>query len=190
MATPRLHLVATDAQDEVVEASVGAPAPLPALELPRARRPGWPTLAALASGCGAVAVGLGTWALVAENRAAPSAPPTSAADASLAILTDSRGERYPLRGSIGRITLVVATGDRAVLALDGLGRAPKGRVYAAWLVRPGSATAVPVGSFDGGERVVPLAASVPPGARVGVTLEPETGVDHPSRSLRLVALRR
>jgi hypothetical protein len=163
--------------------------PLPALELPKARRPSWATLAALAAGCGVAAVALGAWALVATVRSDAAPSPRAEAEAALAVLTDARAERLPLRGAVGRITLVVDSDARAVLALDGLGQAPAGRVYAAWLVPRGSATPVRVATFAGTQSAVPLVRSVPRGARVGVTLERSPAPDRPSRPLRLVAVR-
>jgi anti-sigma-K factor RskA len=181
--------VTLGASEEVVEASLGAPVPLPALELARPRRPSWPTLAALAITCGVLAVALGAWALVAELRSEPQIVAEVAAGPTVAILADSEAERFPLRGSVGRIVLVVDDRDRAVLTLDGLGAAPAGRTYTAWVVPPGSARPVPAGSFDGTERVIPLSRQVRPGARVAVTLEPSGGSESPSRALRLVAVR-
>lgn len=163
--------------------------PLPVLDLPRQRRPGWPTLAALAVACGFAAVGLGAWALVASASSADSAVPAPALERSLAVLTDARAERLPLRGSVGRVALVVGRDSSAVLALDGLGVAPEGRVYVAWLVRPGSATPLRAGTFSGADRAVLLEHSVPRGARVGITLERSPAPDRPSRPLRLVAVR-
>ena len=187
----RAHLVALDAPDEapVIEALPGTQMPLPALDLPRERRPGWPTLAGLAAACGFAAVLLGVWAVVATVRSGDGSAPAPAVERSLAVLADSRAERIPFRGSLGRIALVVEPEGRAVLALDGLGPAPEGRVYAVWLVRPGSATPLPAGTFSGAERAVPLDRVVPRGARVGVTLEWAPAPDRPSRAVRLAALR-
>lgn len=195
MGTIRAHLVALDAPEDavaagVLEASPGTPVPLPALELPPARGPGWPTLAALAAGCGVVAIVLGAWALVANVRSdEPASPDVPGLERAVAILAGPGTERFALRKSMGRITLVVGAGDRAVLALDGLGPAPDGRIYATWLVPPGSATPRRVATFSGTEPAVPLARPVRRGARVGVTLENEPPADHPSRPLRLVAVR-
>ena len=173
----------------VLDASPGAAVPMPALELPRARRPGWATLAALAAGCGVAAILLGAWALVVTVRSdePASADPTLAQ--AVAVLTDSRAEHVAFRGSVGRITLVVGAGDRAVLALDGLGAAPAGSVYAAWLVLPESATPRIAATFSGVERAVPLERLVPHGARVGVTLEHAPPPDRPTRSIRIAAVR-
>jgi hypothetical protein len=183
-------VIAFERPADAVEASPAAPVELAPLELPRARRPGWPTLAALAIASGLVAIGLGGWAIVSG---ADPAPETSLdgprLDRALAILADSGAERVPLRGSLGRLMLVVAADDGAVLALDGLGAAPRGLEYAAWVVPPGSATPLPAGAFDGADRVVLLTRRVPPGARVGVTLEEAGGVERPTRPLRLVAER-
>jgi hypothetical protein len=196
MATIRAHLVPLDtsedgAEQAMLDASPGIPVPLPALDLPRSRRPGWPTLAAVAAGCGIVAILLGAWAVVAEVRSGSEAPPSTgpALDRAVGILAGAPTERFPLRGSMGRITLVVGAGERAVLALDGLGRAPEGRSYAAWLVPPGSATPVRVAAFSAKEPLVLLSRRVGRGARVGVTLEESPPPDRPSRALRLVAVR-
>jgi hypothetical protein len=185
----RVQLVALDRPEEVLEASPGAPMPFPALEVPKARKPGWPTLAALAVACGVVAIALGAWALVAETTSS-SEPARSAADErALVLLTDASAERYPLRGSLGRITLVVGRRNDALLALDGLGAAPAGAAYAVWVVPAGSAVPRLAGTFDAAERAVPLTRPVPPGARVGVTLERSPAPGRPSRALRLVAVR-
>jgi hypothetical protein len=182
-------IVQLDRPAGVVEASVGVATPLAALEPAPARRPGWPTLAALAIACGLVAVGLGAWALVAETRSEATTPAATTVERALAVLTDSGAERFPLRGSVGRIALVVASDNRAVLALDGLGPAPPGSAYQAWLVPSGSATPIPDASFTAEERAVPLERAVPRGARVAVTLEPAGGVERPSRPLRLTVVR-
>lgn len=195
MGTIRAHLVALDVPEEAVESAIresspGTPVPLPALDLPRSRRPGWPTLAALAAGCGLAAILLGAWAVVADVRSGDE--PSSngpALERAVALLGGPGTERFPLRGSMGRITLVVGAGERGVLVLDGLGRASDGRVYAAWLVPPGSATPVRVATFSGAEPAVPLARWVRHGARIGVTLEDARTSDRPSRPLRLVAVR-
>ena len=196
MGTIRAHLVPLDVSQEgvepaLLEASPGTPVPLPALALPRSRRPGWPTLAALAAGCGVAAILLGAWALVAEVRSGNSAatPNSPALERAVAILAGPSTERFPLRGSMGRITLVVGAGERGVLAVDGFGRAPDGSVYTAWLVPPGSAAPVRVATFSADEPAVPLSHRVGRGARVGVTLEAEPAPDRPSRTLRLVAVR-
>ena len=85
--------------------------------------------------------------------------------------------------------LVAAPDDAALLVLNGLGRAPDGNVYEAWVVPPGSATPMPAGTFDGSDRIVPLTRPAPPGARVAVTLEADGGSERPTRPLRLVAER-
>lgn len=189
VASTRVQLAALETPEEVLEATPGAPVPFAALELPPARRPGWPTLAALAVACGLVALVLGAWALVAEATSSSERTGTAADERSLAVLTDPLAERYPLRGSLGRIGLVVGRDDVAVLALDGLGPAPEGTAYAVWVVPRASAVPLPAGRFDATERVVPLTRHVPPGARVGVTLERTPVPERPSRTLRLVAVR-
>ena len=173
-----------------VEATPAAPVVLPPVELPAARRPGWPTLASLAIATGLVALALGAWAAVSaanEDAARSSARPEL--DRTLSLLGAADAERVPLSGSVGRIVLVARPDGEALLALNGLGAAPAGREYEAWVVPAGSATPVPAGTFDGTNRIVLLTRRAPPGARVAVTLEAEGGVERPTRPLRLVAER-
>lgn len=172
-----------------VEATSSLPTLLPSVELRRARRPGWATLAALAIATGLAAIGLGAWSVYAEARAEPATVSAPSAEQALAVLADASAERFPLRGSVGRIALVVTDAGAAALALDGLGPAPPGRVYRVWVVRPGSATPVGDAAFDASSRAVPLERRIPAGTRVGVTLEPSGDAMRPSRPLRLSAVR-
>lgn len=176
--------------DAPVQATQAAPSPalreLPPLE---PSRHGWATLAALAIATGLAAVGLGAWVMVSELRADPVASAPPAELDVLDVLADRRAERYPLRGSVGRITLVVAENGRAALTLDGLGVAPPGSRYAVWVVPAGSATPSPAGAFDAITPVVRLERRVARGTLVAVTLEQASGAERPSRPLRLVAVR-
>jgi hypothetical protein len=188
--TSAAHLVPVESPVDVVDASHAAPVPLPPLVLAPPRKPTWPTLAALAIASGLAAVGLGAWVVLAEIRSGeePAALPPSV-EWSLGVLAESDAARYPLANSVGRIALVAARDGRAVLALDGLGPAPEGATYQAWIVPPGSATPLEAGTFDGSQRVVPLARRVQRNGRVAVTLEPVPGSERPSHPLRLTAVR-
>lgn len=163
------------------------PVPLDVLPPVTSPRHGWATLASLAIVTGLAAVGLAAGVVVSELRSDQPTAETPPVDA-VAVLADNQAERYPLKGSVGRIVLVVAEDGQAVLALDGLGPAPAGRSYAAWVVPPGSATPRSAGTFDASERVVALERAILSGARVAVTLE-EAGASRPSRPLRLSAVR-
>lgn len=174
---------------DAVDASPPRPLALSPVELPRERRPGWPTLAALALATGLAAIGIGAWSILAETRSEPAPAADAAVERSLAVLADPRAERYALRGSVGRIALVVTASGDAVLALDGLGPPAAGSTYRAWLVPPGSATPVGDAAFDATSRVVPLDRRVPRGTRVAVTLELSADALRPSRPLRLSVVR-
>ncbi len=182
-------IVRLDRAADSVDATPPRPIALQPVEPPRTRRPGWPTLAAVAMATGLAAIGLGTWSVISEARSQPSAGEDAAVERSLAVLADSSAVRYPLRGSVGRIALVVTQSDEAVLALDGLGPAPEGSTYRVWLVAPGSATPVGDAAFDALSPVVALERRIPPGTRVGVTLEPAPDTTVPSRPLRLFVVR-
>jgi hypothetical protein len=172
-----------------LEATPAAPVSLAPVELPRARRPAWPTLASLAVATGLVALGLGGWAIVAGADDESVGLDGAQLDRALSLLAAPGTERIPLAGSVGRVVLVAGRDGAAVLSLTGLGSAPQGYDYEAWVVPPGSATPVPAGTFDGSERLVLLSRPAPPGSRVAVTLEANGGADRPTRPLRLVAER-
>ena len=182
-------IIRLDRATDAVDATPPEPIQLQPIELPRSRRPGWPTLAALAIATGLVAIGLGAWSVFSEARSRPTAGEDAEVERSLAVLADSSAVRYPLRGSVGRVALVVTESDDAVLALDGLGPAPVGSTYRVWLVAPGSATPVGDAAFDAASPVVALERRIPSGTRVAVTLEPAADTTRPSRPLRLVAVR-
>ena len=102
-----------------------------------------------------------------------------------AILADPNAERIPVEGADG--VLVVAPGGEGALVVTGLDPAPPGRTYEAWVIE--ERTPRPAGLFDarGNRTVVALERSVPPGAVVAVTLEPEGGVDEPTGEPLLTA---
>jgi Anti-sigma-K factor rskA len=74
--------------------------------------------------------------------------------------------------------------------LDGLGVAPVGRTYQAWVMNPESRSdPLQAAIFTGVETVVPLTARIQPGAIVGVTVERAGGAATPTRALELTAQR-
>jgi Anti-sigma-K factor rskA, C-terminal len=190
---------------DVDEAEPIAEAPHLRLVPPRASRaPG--VIATLATLAGIVAVGLATWAFVtvvrSVDREPPAPPPVKPTLArasppvklkpnrALALLALPSTERYRMAGSVGRMTLAVVPGDRGYLALNGLWRAPRGRTYVAWLVPPAGGTMRSVATFRGGTGLVRLRGRVAPGSAVAVTLEHDRRAAGPSRTPRLVAIRR
>lgn len=165
------------------------------IELPRTYRVSGVTLAALAAVTGVVAIALGTWAFVASIREEPAevvrtAPIYGAAQA-ISLLAKPSTQRIPLEGSEGSAILAVAAGGQSVLVLDGLGLAPEGTAYHAWVVNPKRRPVehLPAGTFTGVETLVPLTARVPPDWILGVTIERAGGVSAPTRAFRLGARR-
>ncbi|HZO96469.1 MAG TPA: anti-sigma factor [Gaiellaceae bacterium] len=126
---------------------------------PRLSRP----LAAVAAAAVAAAAGLAIWNVSLHGR-------LDRAQEAL------RG--VPLNGASGS---VVVSGDEAALVLTGVGRAPAGKTYEAWVIA--GSRAERAGVFAGGEGtvVVRLTHAVPAGAVVAVTVERAGGVDAPTR---------
>lgn len=189
MAEPGVNVVPLRRPLDNGDPTAALETPFVPVEVPRARRPGWPTLAALAIVTGLLAVGLGAWSVYAESSSTPSSGEDAAVERSLAVLADSTAVRYPLRGSVGRVALVVTDRGDAVIALDGLGPAPAGRTYRVWVIARGSATPVADAAFDGSSPVVALERRLPSGTRVAVTLEHPDRTLAPSRPLRLSVVR-
>jgi len=161
------------------------------VELPPERRLSSSTLAVLAVASGVTAVVLGAWAFYSgmqsdSGGASPDAPPPAHQQA-ISLLARGDVERLPLRGSVGRIILVVERAGDATLVLNGLTAADSRWAYQAWVTPPNGAAPRPAALFSGREALVPLTAPVPPGATVAVTLEPAEGSFAPTRTPRLVA---
>jgi hypothetical protein len=166
------------------------------LELPPAPRLSGATIATLAAIAGMGAIALGAWAFVASVRADDSiavthAQPIYGAAQVIALLAKPDTARLPLAGSDGRAILAVANNGRGLLVLDGLGIAPVGRTYQAWVLTSKSRpqATLPAAVFSGVETIVPLTARIQPGSVVGISIERSGGVRAPTRPLKLVAQR-
>jgi hypothetical protein len=140
-------------------------------------------------------IALGLWAFVSsvrdEGTTPITRPPISEAAQAISLLSKPTTARIPLAGSDGSATLAVAANGRAILVLDGLGFAPVGRAYQAWVQTPTARSPRPLSAavFTGVETVVPLTARVTPGSTVGVTIERAGGAAAPTQPLRLLAQR-
>jgi hypothetical protein len=164
-------------------------------ELPRGRRPSGATLAGLAAAAAAGALLLGGWAFVSSVRdddLGDSARPTATsahADEAIRLLSEPGAQRLPMRRSVRRIVLVVEPGDRGTLVLNGLGKAPTGMAYHAWVTRADADLPALAAIFGGETQVVKLSRPVTLGATVAVTLEQADGVDRPTRTPKLAVTR-
>jgi anti-sigma-K factor RskA len=77
-------------------------------------------------------------------------------------------------------TLSVGSGGKAMLSTSGLGAAPRGKTYEAWII-PAGKQPQPAGLFRGGpDASLALRGSVPRNAVVAVTLEPAGGSSAPT----------
>jgi hypothetical protein len=164
-------------------------------ELPSPYRISGATLATLAALAGMTAIALGTWAFAASVREqdAPRIvrPPISEAAQAISLLSKPTTVRLPFAGSDGRVVLAVGSNGRGMLVIDGLGVAPVGRTYQAWVVapRPRGGPPLSAGLFTGVETVVPLTARIEPGSAVGISIEKAGGAPAPTRTLTLLAQR-
>jgi hypothetical protein len=146
--------------------------------------------AAIAGILGVAAIALGVTALVTSldsdgESASQAASPDSAQTISL--LSKPSTQRLPIAGSGGRIILAIGSEGRGVLVLDGLGLAPAGKDYQAWVIRPQAKAPASAGVFSGVETIVPLSVSVRPGSLVAITIERAGGAPAPTQTPKLVA---
>jgi hypothetical protein len=163
-------------------------------ELPPPDRLSGAMLAALAAVAGMAAIALGTWAFVSSVRDDGTTqivrPPISEAAQAISLLSKPTTVRLPLVGADGRATLAVAANGRGMLVLDGMGIAPVGRTYQAWVTPPGAGSApLAAAVFTGIETTVPLTARIEPGAVVGITIERAGGAAAPTEAPELMAQR-
>jgi hypothetical protein len=160
--------------------------------IPRGQRLSGKTLAGLGALVGAAAIALGGWAVVESTDSGGSVegvPEEVQSQELISLLSSPTTERIPLAGSDGRIILVAAANGNAYLVLDGLGLAPTGKSYQAWVIRPGAEAPASAAVFEGSELVVPLAVAVQPGAVVAITIERAGGVPAPTQTPKIVAER-
>ncbi len=152
------------------------------------------TLLGLAAVVGLVAVGLGAWAFATRDARTKTVTVTvtrspQRLEQALTVVAAQNTERIQLSHSVGRIVLAVTPAGRALLVVHGLGRAPAGKSYQAWVIPPGKTVPVSAAVFGGEEPVVLLRPDVARGAVVAVTLERAGGANAPSHSPTLIAKR-
>ena len=161
-------------RERVLE-EAGRERPQPSVVVLRPRRALAITAVAAAAAV-AAAVGLGVWAASLSNSLDAERKAASESARIAAILTDAGSTRLPLGGA-GEV--VRGEDGAAVLVMRDLAAAPPGQDYEAWVIAEG----VPAraGLFEGGgQEIVLLERSVPKGAIVAVTLEPDGGLDQPT----------
>ncbi len=164
----------------------------PELRLLRERGLSGSILVALAAGMAVSALALGSWAFISKSGSTNTSPQAAgtAVERAIALLATPSAQQIALANSKGKMILVVAPDGNAVLVLNDFRRAPAGKTYEAWVIRPTPGAApVPAATFSGSELVVPLTEAVLPGATVAVTVENAGGVDAPTQKPSLVAQR-
>jgi Anti-sigma-K factor rskA len=160
------------------------------VELPKGQRLSGPVLAALAALAGVAAMVLGTTAFAASLRSDDSdgtQPASASRAAAISFLAKPSTARVHVAGSRGRIVLAVGSAGRGVLVLKGLGAAPQGKSYQAWVTRPKAKVPVSAAVFTGAEALVPLSLAVEPGSVVTITVERAGGAELPTQDPKFVA---
>lgn len=161
---------------------------LGAVELPPRKGLSGVTIAALAALAGVLAILLGSWTFVSSVRSDDEMTADIARSQQVILLLSKPStQRVPLDGSGGRVILAVGTGGKGYLVLDGLGLAPTGKSYQAWVLRPTAGAPASAAVFAGGEMLVPLSVAVRPGAVVAVTIERAGGAPAPTRRPKFLA---
>ncbi|HEY6963198.1 MAG TPA: anti-sigma factor [Gaiellaceae bacterium] len=143
--------------------------------LPRRRAWASTSVAAAAACVAAAAV---VWAVSLSHSLSDTRAQRDASARAVAILGDPATVTHRLKGANG-VVGVDSTG-RGVIVVRGLGHAPHGKTYEAWVI--GGGAPLPAGTFAGGARttVVQLTVPVPRGAVVAATVERAGGVAKPT----------
>jgi anti-sigma-K factor RskA len=143
------------------------------VSLRRRRRFALPIAAAVAAVAACAAIAFGVWASTLQSDL-DSAHSTQKQIS--AVVSNPNAKRLALAGQQG--LLVVAPSGDAVLVLEGIRPAPKGKTYEAWVVGEGP-DPLPAGIFSGGreDAVLLIGRRVPRGTKVAVSLEPAGGVE-------------
>jgi len=132
-------------------------------------RPRWTVRAtsAVAAVAAVAAIAFGIWAATLHNQ------------------LGDRPEAFGLDGANGQ--LVVTPERDAALIVDDLAPAPTGKIYEAWVIE--GETPEPAGTFAGGgtQTAFALTRTVPEGATVAVTIEPEGGSESPTGDVQFSA---
>lgn len=132
-------------------------------------RPRWTVRAtsAVAAVAAVAAIAFGIWAATLHNQ------------------LGDRPEAFRLEGANGQL-VVTPEGD-AALIVDDLAPAPTGKTYEAWVIE--GETPEPAGTFAGGgtQTAFALTRTVPEGATVAVTIEPEGGSESPTGDVQFSA---
>jgi anti-sigma-K factor RskA len=132
-------------------------------------RPRWGLRAtgALAAVAAILAIVFGVWAASLHNE------------------LGGRPQAFALTGADGQL---VVTPDRdAALIVNGLAPAPAGTTYEAWVIQDDTPQAAGVFPGGGTQTAFALTRTVPEGATVAVTIEPEGGVDAPTGDVQFSA---
>jgi hypothetical protein len=161
------------------------------LEAARAERPNVVPLprrwaipaAALAVASAAAAIVLGIWAAHLSSSLDDERSATKSRDAIIAILSDCKVT--PAEGASARVC--VAPTRKAVLAVDNLEPAGRGKTYEAWVIA--GRRVEPAGLLRGGpgRRYLRLTKPVPARATVAVTREKAGGVSAPTGAILVKA---
>jgi anti-sigma-K factor RskA len=170
-------------RERILEQARPAPASN-VVSLPRRR---WlvPALATVAAAAAGVAIGLGIWGSDLSGSLSDEQAAAAKQSELIALFARPDASRYEVDGATG--TLVVAQGGQAGLVLSGLGPAPAGKTYQAWVIEDDNVQSAGLFSGGNGQSVVPLTRPVPAGATVAVTIEQAGGADAPTQQPTIVA---
>nr|MBA2476481.1 anti-sigma factor [Actinomycetota bacterium] len=146
--------------------------------VPLRARAAWRATAGLAAAAAVVAVLLGAWAMSLRNSLDETRSALASQAHATAILSDPESRQVALRGRAGR--LVISPAGEAALVVSGLRPAPDSKIYRIWVEEQGTPHLAARFHAEQGRDVVELTRTVPSGAKVLVTLEPDDDRTAPS----------
>lgn len=139
-----------------------------------------PVLASVTAIAAAVAIGLGIYTVSLNGQLDDSRAALGAQETVAGVLADANATTVAMQSGAGR--LVVNDEGKAVLVLDAVPTVPPGKTYQAWVIANNMPVSAGVFSANGDHAVVSIPQTVPSGAVVAVTIEPDGGVTSPTQA--------
>ena len=138
-------------------------------------------LAAVTAIAAAVAIGLGIYAVSLNGQLDDSRAALSAQETAAGVLADANATTVNMNGGSGKVVVDRRRAPRCSCSTP-FRPLPAGKTYQAWVITGNTPVSAGVFAPTDDRAVVPIPQTVPAGAVVAVTIEPDGGVSAPTQA--------